>query len=92
MKSIRQALTERYYTWEDARTLAETDPEVNLESPGNPYTPADYMEEDMEAGEAHEADGKALEEERQQLEQPAAETIDPSTLPKTPEAQPTARQ
>jgi len=30
MRCIKHVLTERWYAWEDARKLAETDPEVNL--------------------------------------------------------------
>ena len=30
MKAIKAALTERWYSWEDARKLAERDPHVNL--------------------------------------------------------------
>ncbi|KAI0132318.1 54S ribosomal protein L4, mitochondrial [Xylariales sp. AK1849] len=91
MKAIRHALTERYYTWEDARTLAATDPEVDLSSQANPYTPHDFLEEEMADSEVYETEAEAAEEEKQLLEQPVVETIDPSTLPKTPENQPTAR-
>lgn len=30
MRGIKHTLTERWYVWEAARKLAETDPEVNL--------------------------------------------------------------
>ncbi|ORY63146.1 mitochondrial 39-S ribosomal protein L47 (MRP-L47)-domain-containing protein, partial [Pseudomassariella vexata] len=45
MKAIKFALTERYYSWEDARKLAEEDPEVNLSNTKNPYTPLSYLED-----------------------------------------------
>ncbi|KAJ2987777.1 hypothetical protein NUW58_g4322 [Xylaria curta] len=45
MRSIKHALTERWYLWEDARKLAETDPEVNLSNVQSPFTPKDYLEE-----------------------------------------------
>ncbi|KAG8531753.1 uncharacterized protein KY384_003385 [Bacidia gigantensis] len=32
MKSIKWALTERYYAWEGARALAEKDPEVDMDA------------------------------------------------------------
>lgn len=41
MRGIKHVLTERWYAWEDARILAETDPSVNLyPNPGEPsYMP-----------------------------------------------------
>jgi large subunit ribosomal protein L47 len=45
MRSIRHALTERWYVWEDARKLAENDPEVDLSNVRSPFTPKDYLEE-----------------------------------------------
>ncbi|TGZ84424.1 MRP-L47-domain-containing protein [Ascodesmis nigricans] len=38
-KRIRYVLTERYYAWEEAREIAETDPEVNLSGVGQAYVP-----------------------------------------------------
>ena len=44
-KAIKTALTERWYAWEDARLVAERDPEVdlhtNLETPA--YKPKDLF-------------------------------------------------
>jgi len=31
-RGIKQVLTERYYSWQDAKVVAENDPEVNLKS------------------------------------------------------------
>lgn len=75
MKHIKQALTERYYLWEDARTLAESDPEINLNSAENPYVPTDYMEPETPAIEAaaEQADAKLVEE--------------PATIPVEPKQQ-----
>lgn len=84
MKSIKQALTERFYTWEDARQLAEEDPEIDLANATNPYSPNTYLEEDV-------AGADAAEQQRQQVEESAQGQIDPSTLPKTPESHPAAR-
>ncbi|KAI1816905.1 mitochondrial 39-S ribosomal protein L47 (MRP-L47)-domain-containing protein [Poronia punctata] len=47
MRSIRHALTERWYAWEDARKLAETDPEIDLNNTQSPFTPKDYLEEEL---------------------------------------------
>ncbi|KAI9892165.1 MAG: 54S ribosomal protein L4 mitochondrial [Vezdaea aestivalis] len=47
-RSIKQALTERYYSWEDARKLAKADPEVHLDGEGPAYIPADSEESYME--------------------------------------------
>lgn len=69
MKHIKQALTERFYNWEDARTLAATDPEIDLNSSTNPYVPQDYMEPETEpvtfdenaaAAEESQAEGKGV--------------------------------
>ncbi|KAJ3576677.1 hypothetical protein NPX13_g3625 [Xylaria arbuscula] len=46
MKSIKHTLTERWYLWEDARTLAETDPDIDLANLKTPYTPGSYYESD----------------------------------------------
>jgi large subunit ribosomal protein L47 len=90
MKAIKHTLTERYYAWEDARQLAETDPEVDLSNVHEPYTPGDYLEEEaMEELEASEAEAAEAAETAEKTE-----SIDPSTLPKSSEAQeqqPTAR-
>ncbi|OTB00093.1 hypothetical protein M426DRAFT_324599 [Hypoxylon sp. CI-4A] len=72
MKAIKHALTERYYLWEDARQLAETDPEVDLSDTNRPYTPSSYLEEEKLSTEPAEG---------QDTEKVAAERVDPSTLP-----------
>ncbi|KOS17830.1 54S ribosomal protein L4 [Escovopsis weberi] len=51
MRAIKHALTERYYTWQDAFEVAKSDPEINLEGgEGQVYTPAAYEEGYDEAG------------------------------------------
>ncbi|KAI9171197.1 54S ribosomal protein L4 [Paramyrothecium foliicola] len=46
MRSIKQALTERYYTWQDAVEVAASDPEINLRGgEGEVYSPSTYEEE-----------------------------------------------
>ncbi|KAH6673738.1 putative 54S ribosomal protein L4, mitochondrial [Halenospora varia] len=54
MRGIKQTLTERYYSWQDAQQIAKTDTEVDLSGEGPAYTPMDYVEE-----------GDVLEEETQ---------------------------
>jgi large subunit ribosomal protein L47 len=58
-KSIKQVLTERYYSWQDAQDVAKSDAEVDLSGEGPAYTPSDYFVEDEEvaadAGKAPEA-------------------------------------
>ncbi|KAH7030982.1 mitochondrial 39-S ribosomal protein L47 (MRP-L47)-domain-containing protein [Microdochium trichocladiopsis] len=68
MKHIKHALTERYYLWEDARALAESDPEIDLNSAANPYVPTDYMEPEPPAIEVAE-------------EQAEVKAAKPSTIP-----------
>lgn len=54
MRSIKHALTERFYTWQDAVEVAKEDPEINLEgSEGEVYNPSSY-EEEYKDGEAWE--------------------------------------
>lgn len=65
MKSIKHALTERYYTWEDAVDVAREDPEINMDgAEGEAYNPGTF-EEDVEVkgfveeGATESADGKS---------------------------------
>jgi large subunit ribosomal protein L47 len=58
MRAIKHALTERFYTWQDAVEVAKSDPEINLQGgEGQVYTPSAY-----EDG-YDEVDVAALEEE-----------------------------
>ncbi|KAI0458722.1 mitochondrial 39-S ribosomal protein L47 (MRP-L47)-domain-containing protein [Xylaria acuta] len=59
MRSIKHALTERWYLWEDARRLAETDPEIDLSNVRSPFTPRDYFEENEVALGGNSQDGSA---------------------------------
>ncbi|KAI0011278.1 MRP-L47-domain-containing protein [Xylariaceae sp. FL0662B] len=92
MRAIKHVLTERYYLWEDARKLAEEDPEIDLNNTSSPYTPKDYLEEDAVAGDTEgteaEAEAEAVApEEGEQGSHTEPEKVDPSTLPKDPEPQ-----
>lgn len=85
MRSIKHTLTERWYLWEDARKLAENDPEIDLTNPTNPFTPKDYLEEHE-----YEEVEEELQDEREEQtksnfmsEEPRPrkpEQVDPSTI------------
>jgi large subunit ribosomal protein L47 len=77
MRAIKHTLTERFYTWEDATKLAQTDPEVNLTGDGPAFTPSDYLEQGEVA-----AEGEAAEK----AESATTATIDPAAIP-TPKPQ-----
>ncbi|KAI0430159.1 mitochondrial 39-S ribosomal protein L47 (MRP-L47)-domain-containing protein [Xylaria sp. FL1042] len=88
MRAIRHTLTERWYLWEDARTLAETDPEVALGNMKNPYTPKSYLEEHESAPEGN-SQGQSAEQAPSgfMAERPKAsipEDIEPSTISPKP--------
>ena len=46
-RAIKQVLTERHYSWDEARKLARDDPEIDLSGEGPAYTPSAF-EEDYE--------------------------------------------
>ncbi|KAG5929290.1 hypothetical protein E4U42_006356 [Claviceps africana] len=49
MRAIKHALTERYYTWQDAVDVAKADPEIDMQAEdGKVYKPGAY-EEDLDA-------------------------------------------
>ena len=43
MRAIKQALTERWYSWEDARELAKNDAEIKLLKNRVQYEPQEFM-------------------------------------------------
>ncbi|KAI9774671.1 MAG: 54S ribosomal protein L4 mitochondrial [Geoglossum simile] len=47
-RSIKHVLTERWYSWEDARKIARTDSEVDLSGDGPAYTPLDLEDDVLE--------------------------------------------
>ncbi|KAK0118266.1 54S ribosomal protein L4 mitochondrial [Cadophora gregata] len=53
-KAIKHALTERYYSWQEAEILARDDPEIDLSGDGPLYTPMEFEEE--EVGESLESE------------------------------------
>ncbi|PHH81281.1 hypothetical protein CDD83_3631 [Cordyceps sp. RAO-2017] len=51
MSSVKHALTERFYTWQDAADVARSDPEIDLAAPdGQVYRPAAVEEDEDGAG------------------------------------------
>ncbi|MCJ1299566.1 54S ribosomal protein L4 mitochondrial [Hypocenomyce scalaris] len=56
-RSIKHALTERWYAWDDARKLAKDDLEIDFNRPEAPYTPQDL--EDNVSGEEHQEPPRA---------------------------------
>lgn len=46
-RAIKQALTERYYSWREAEVLAQSDEEMNLSGDGPTYVPKDFIEENV---------------------------------------------
>ncbi|KAI1457583.1 MRP-L47-domain-containing protein [Annulohypoxylon moriforme] len=97
MRRIRHVLTERFYVWEDARALAVSDPEIDLANTKKPYIPGTYLEEEAYSSEPVEEEGSeksaeqeksATEGQQEEAEKPAAEKIEPSTIPtNAPDAQ-----
>ncbi|KAI0478817.1 MRP-L47-domain-containing protein [Xylariaceae sp. FL0804] len=94
MKAIRHTLTERFYAWEDARTLAETDPEVDLSGEGTAYTPLGYEDDSdpfITDPEVAKAETEAVEREIAQKEasdrglpeSPAEPAADSTQIPKS---------
>lgn len=48
MRAVKHALTERYYTWQDAVDVAKSDPEIDMQAKdGQVYKPGAY-EEDLD--------------------------------------------
>ncbi|CAK7231930.1 54S ribosomal protein L4 mitochondrial [Sporothrix bragantina] len=65
MARIKHVLTERFYAWEDAVDLAQTDPEIDLSGNGPAFRPAAYLEEEPALaveGETAAAEGRAGEQ------------------------------
>jgi large subunit ribosomal protein L47 len=48
-RAIKQVLTERYYSWQEAQQVAKDDPEINLNATENEpiYNPMEYTEEEV---------------------------------------------
>lgn len=61
-RGIKQVLTERYYSWRDAETVANDDPEINLSGDGSVYNPRDFDDETLEEEYEVEEAAQAVEE------------------------------
>lgn len=62
-RSIKQVLTERFYSWTEAEKLAQRDPEIDLSGNGPIFTPSEFVEEPISEDEALEAEAAELEAE-----------------------------
>lgn len=73
-RAIKHALTERFYTWQDASQVARSDPEIDLESSdGNTYLPGSYEEEALEDVVAKETEKKTKEAMKAEAKEEQAE-------------------
>lgn len=81
--AIKHALTERFYAWEDARKLAQQDPEVDLSGVGPAYTPegAHLEPEEVAWEEVNEQNAAGGGSEGAKETRSSKEAIDPSTIP-----------
>lgn len=71
MARIKHVLTERFYTWEDAVALAQTDPEIDLSGNGPAFRPAAYLEEEPTPTLVGATEGETAAESRADEKQPA---------------------
>ena len=62
-RAIKQVLTERYYSWRDAETIAKDDAEIDLSGNGPVYTPSEFVDEDLPAETESEVPAEQLEAE-----------------------------
>ncbi|TLD09204.1 uncharacterized protein PgNI_07544 [Pyricularia grisea] len=93
MRAIKHVLTERYYTWEDARKLAMEDPEINLSGKGPIYTPSLHFESADTSSYIEEPAADHLETPETSGQEKAGESspagaVDPSTTPPSETAKP----
>lgn len=57
-RAIKQALTERYYSWREAEVLAQNDEEINLSGEGPTYVPKDFLEDGVAEEVTEPRDGR----------------------------------
>ncbi|KAK7753668.1 54S ribosomal protein L4 mitochondrial [Diatrype stigma] len=84
MRCIKHTLTERFYAWEDARRLAESDPEIDLSGKGQAFNPASFYEEEAAAagGEGEgEGEYQATEGQQQQSQEDGKQVLEPELQP-----------
>ncbi|CAK7266358.1 54S ribosomal protein L4 mitochondrial [Sporothrix epigloea] len=71
MARIKHVLTERFYTWEDAVSLAQSDPEIDLSGSGPAFRPTAYLEEEPTPSTVAETEGELTAGIRADEKQPA---------------------
>ncbi|EPQ65396.1 BgtA-20946 [Blumeria graminis f. sp. tritici] len=60
-RAIKHVLTERWYSWTEAKDLAKEDPEINLSGTGPTYCPREYLEvEDVASANLDNLEGVAI--------------------------------
>jgi large subunit ribosomal protein L47 len=92
MRAIKHVLTERFYTWEDAVKVAETDPEVDLTGTGPAFTPSNFLEDsDVAATEGEQQAAEATGEAIEKAEPAAAATPEPASIPSSKQPTDTPR-
>lgn len=75
MSAIKHALTERFYTWQDAVDVAKDDPEINWEGgEGQMFNPSAYEDEYDEAEQSWADSGK-------EADDLSTEAMQPGTAP-----------
>jgi len=78
-RSIKHALTERFYAWRNAEAIAKNDPEINLSGQGPVYTPSDFLEEE-----------EVSEEGEEESEEEAKLLVEPEAIPAEKRPSPSA--
>ena len=58
-RAIKQALTERYYSWREAEELSKHDKDINLSGEGPAYVPNNFVEEPQPEPEPEQTSEKA---------------------------------
>ncbi|KAI0396367.1 mitochondrial 39-S ribosomal protein L47 (MRP-L47)-domain-containing protein [Xylariaceae sp. FL0594] len=84
MKAIRHTLTERWYVWEDARKLAENDPEIDLNNTESPFTPSAHFEAEGTPKQNEQAGQEPSGFMAEEATPATPDKIDPSTIPSHP--------
>lgn len=80
-RAIKQVLTERYYSWQEAEKLAREDPEIDFSGNVPLYTSEDFIEEETE----EVAEGELAVDEGQERQTIAALEAREKDLPLEPE-------
>lgn len=77
MRGIKHALTERFYSWEDARELAYDDEQIDMSQPYDFQWAPEHFDEEVQQREAEEAEKlRAEAEELEREEREAQEELE----------------